>query len=109
MKKTRQIPVVLVFASQVYLDIRYILEADVDRAHKELLTTGPRVRAIIGNYVELAKESGVMTEGPILTTAAEVNCFITEDFMEPSRTNLHVEHGRPRESIEPNFYLRRQP
>jgi hypothetical protein len=50
MLDTRKLPVWLVFVSQVFLDIRDILEADVDRVQDELIATGGRIRAILDDF-----------------------------------------------------------
>lgn len=46
MLATKTLTMWLVFATQVYVDIRYILESDVDRAHEELMSTGKRITQI---------------------------------------------------------------
>jgi hypothetical protein len=63
MLESRTITVWLVFACQVFLDIRYILEEDADRGHQELITEGQRIEKIaVGffKYAPINRADGVM-------------------------------------------------
>ena len=58
-----ELPIWVVFACQLYLDIRYILEEDVDRAQAELLATGQEISNTIGEFFKYAapdQADGVM-------------------------------------------------
>jgi hypothetical protein len=50
----RQVPIWLIFAIQIQCDVRYILEADVTRYHRELQNMGLRVSVILENYIRFA-------------------------------------------------------
>lgn len=45
----------------------------------------------------------------IKTTVEEIECWITDDFMEPDRSRLHLDHGEHQSDIECFYYLRRHP
>jgi hypothetical protein len=49
---TNKISMWLVFAVQVYLDIRYILETDVSSCNKEILGTSQKLQATLKDYVD---------------------------------------------------------
>jgi hypothetical protein len=105
----RQIPIWLIFAIQIQCDIRYILEADVTRCHRELRSMGLRVGGILENYTRFAGGFAVPIRTAIKTTLVEVDCWITKDFMGPDRLKLHIDHGESQDDVEPFYYLRRHP
>jgi hypothetical protein len=49
---TDNIPLWLIFACQVHLGVRYILETQVDRPLSELLTAGQRLRTTSEGYID---------------------------------------------------------
>jgi len=109
MLATRRIPIWLILASQVQCDIRYILESEVEQCHQELQKTGSRVQRILGDYIRFAVDFDVPLSRVIGITFEESECWITEDFAEPKRSELHLSHGIPESDIEPFHYLRRNP
>lgn len=109
MLATRRVPIWLVFASQVFCDIRSILESDVSKCHDELLRMGKRVDSILNTYINFAKDFDIPIHGVLYTTLAEVECWITEDFAEPRRSDLYKAHRHPASAVEPFAYLRRHP
>ena len=62
-----------------------------------------------GNYTEFVEHFDVPLRPAIKTTFDEIDCWIVRDFMEPHRTNLHLEHGVAKEDVESFYYLRRNP
>lgn len=70
---------------------------------------GVRVSSIFNNYRTFTKDFGAPRNPAIKTTVEEVECWITDDFMEPDRSKLHLEHGKHDADIEPYYYLRRHP
>jgi hypothetical protein len=109
MLATRRIPIWLIFASQIQCDIRYILESEVEQCHQELQTMGNRVQAILRNYIKFAEGFDAPLSRVIRITFEEVECWITGDFAEPQRTELHRSHGVSENDIESFYYLRRHP
>lgn len=109
MLATRKIPIWLILASQLFCDIRSILETEVSHCHDELLRMGNRVDSILKHYIDFAKDFDVPISSVLYTTVSEVECWITKDFAEPMRTKMHLEHGHPKSSIEQYHYLRRHP
>jgi hypothetical protein len=105
----RRIPIWLVFASQIFIDIRWILETSVSKCHDELLQMGKRVDSILNNYISFSKDFDMPPNGVIYTTVGEVECWITKDFAEPQRSDLYKAHGHPTSAVEPFAYLRRHP
>ncbi|RDW69980.1 hypothetical protein BP5796_08377 [Coleophoma crateriformis] len=111
MLRTRDTPIWLVFASQIYCDIRYILEKEVTRCHDELLATGHRVRSILQRYRAFFVKHDMhdFLQDFVETRIDEVECWVTEDFCGSVREKLWMSHGIPKARIEPYYYLRRQP
>lgn len=109
MLATRRIPIWLIFASQILCDIRYILESEAEQCHQELQRMGSRVQAILGDYIEFAEGLDAPLSRVIGITFEEVECWVTGDFAEPRRTELHRSHGVSENDIEPFYYLRRHP
>lgn len=109
MLATRRAPIWLIFASQIFCDIRWILESDVSKCQEELLRMGNRVDSILNSYINFAKDFTIPISSVIYTTVEEVECWITTDFLEPRRSKLFRDHGHPPEAVEQNAYLRRQP
>lgn len=94
---TRKINVWLVFACQVYVDIRNILETQHDRAFLEFLMTGDRVKSTIDGQLEFHKPEQTPDEFLDLLYIAreEVTQWADEDVVEPSRSNVHKNNGVP--------------
>lgn len=109
MLATRKIPIWLIFATQMFCDIRWILEPDVPRCHHELLRMGKRVNSILKTYLNFAKDFVMPPLSVIYTTLGEVASWISEDFAEPQRSDMFREHGHEASLIEPYAYLRRHP
>ena len=55
MMKTKDIPLCLTFAAQVYLDIHHTLRADVQRGFQELKITSLRTQKTLKEYFEFSK------------------------------------------------------
>lgn len=109
MLATRRIPIWLVLACQMQCDIRYILEESVTNCHQQVLDMGDRVQDILGNYMEFVEEIDGPLRPAIETTYGEIACWVVEDFTEPERTKLHVQHGESKDDQEAFYYLRRSP
>ena len=109
MLATRKVPIWLIFASQIFCDIRWILESDVSKCHEELQRMGKRVDYILSTYINFAKDFAIPINSGIYTTVREVDCWITSDFAEPSRSKLYRDHGLPDSAVEQYAYLRRNP
>jgi hypothetical protein len=109
MLATRRVPIWLVFASQMFCDIRWILESDVSKCHAELQRIGKRVDSTLSTYINFSKNFTLPINSVIYTTAREVECWITTDFAEPSRSNLYRDHGHPDSAVEQYAYHRRNP
>ncbi|KAF4621870.1 hypothetical protein G7Y89_g14475 [Cudoniella acicularis] len=108
MLATRKLPIWLILTSQIYCDIRWILEENVTECHTELQAMGGRVEQILNDYLDFVEPFEIPVRPAIQTTAEEIECWITNDFAEPNRTELHVSHGES-EDQEPYYYLRRNP
>jgi hypothetical protein len=70
---------------------------------------GLRVSGILENYIRFADGFAAPIKPVIKTTLAEVDCWITKDFMGPDRLKLHIDHGESQDDVEPFYYLRRHP
>ncbi|KAH8586168.1 hypothetical protein B0O99DRAFT_83821 [Bisporella sp. PMI_857] len=108
MMTTRHVPIWLIFATRVQVDIRCILENDAIRCHEELQMVGKRINFTLGNYCNFTKNTFVPQHSAIKTTLNEIECWITCDFAEPDRRNLFRRNGIDQE-LEPFYYLRRNP
>jgi hypothetical protein len=105
---TQRIPICLIFSSQIQYNIRHILESEAEQCHQELQRMGSRVQAILRDYIEFAEG----LDGPLsraIGITFEVECWITGDFAEPRRTELHRSHGVSENDIEPFYCLLRHP
>lgn len=118
MLESRKIPIWLIFACQVFLDIRYILEADVDRAHHELIATGVRIRRGLNYLKEIAADvvdcGGAQDDyaEDYAHLAFEVQEWCENDFIGSSIRNKHHDDGVGTQSgitAEPFFFLKRNP
>ena len=70
---------------------------------------GLRVGGILENYIRFADGFAAPIKPVIKTTLAEVDWWITKDFMGPDRLKLHIDHGESQDDVEPFYYLRRHP
>jgi hypothetical protein len=70
---------------------------------------GLRVSGILENYIRFADGFAAPIKPVIKTTLAEVDWWITKDFMGPDRLKLHIDHGESQDDVEPFYYLRRHP
>jgi hypothetical protein len=104
-----KVPIWLVLACQVYLDIRFILESAISRGHDELVAKGASMNSIIGQYINFSKD--VTDRPPPLLKHAldEVECWITDDCWSHARSDCRTAIGVDIKGLEPYFYLRRNP
>lgn len=109
MLRSRRIPIWFIFACQVQCDIRYILETDAVQCHRELQATGKRVSSILRTYSDFNKDFDVPKARVIDITIQEAEIWAMDDFMGPERLKLHLDHGVPRQFVEPFHYLRSNP
>lgn len=109
MLATRRISIWLILGCQMFCDVRTILETDVAKCHDELLQMGNRVDSILKHYIQFAGDFDILISSVIHTTVSEVDCWITNDWAEPRRTEMHLQHGHPASSIEKYHYMRRNP
>jgi hypothetical protein len=70
---------------------------------------GTRIKPILGDYTKFAEGFDVPLNQVINITFEEVEAWITKDFSEPRRSELHLSHGVSESDIEPFYYLRRHP
>jgi hypothetical protein len=117
MLESRKLPLWLVFACQIFLDVRYILEEDVDRAQQELTALGEQVEEILDDFRERgSKNQPDFIKDSIDKTYKEAHCWgvvdalgldTRDDFHARARPDLmsRILYGKP----EPYFLLRRHP
>jgi hypothetical protein len=95
---TKKIPIWLILAFQVQLDIHYMLLADKSRAQAELATAATRAVDALKEYLEFSKDMYIVNWGKnndrfLKQIMEECELWIKNDFLDPVRTAAYRNLG----------------
>ena len=94
----KQIPIWLVLALQIQLDIHYMLLADTSRAHNELFNAGIRTVVILTKYLDFSRDMQIVgwpkkNNEWLEHIISECQQSITSDFLGPARSLAYKQLG----------------
>jgi hypothetical protein len=109
--QTGKIPIWLVFACQVHIDIRFIIDADSEKPFKELQSSGRRLHTTLSNHVEFSRGQYSRPEEPILAevTIEELAYWFFNDLDLENRQDTYSQANIPMDQVEPHYLQHRHP
>jgi hypothetical protein len=98
---TRHIPIWIVFACKIYMDIRYIMETEIGHGHKELVTSGGHMKSVLTNYLDFSKELSWKPNEVLKLSLDEMECWITDDCFNDGREGVRKRIHAPIDNLDP--------